>query len=254
MGELRVRSVLVTGANRGEGQESVHLDLLVCAHLVLPTGLRRLASKHPNLVIVRSEVTDPPQHQAATASVGSASRARGSTSSSTTLLSEDHSRLTPETLRDMSDVYTTNTNRALPMSLLCACFSFPSPQAFLPLLKKAAQGSPGSGMRCTAGSIKEILLWESEQCLSYRCSKAALNMLTRCQSMGYREHGILCMSFHPGWVQTDMGNKVGDMVGASIGGMLRVLSNLSDKDSGSFLDWKGTLWPGDVLARPPAAS
>uniref|UniRef100_A0A8C2THK1 Uncharacterized protein n=1 Tax=Coturnix japonica TaxID=93934 RepID=A0A8C2THK1_COTJA len=232
MGELRVRSVLVTGANRGMARAFVrHSDELGQPSLsglfagAGPKGrLRRLASKHPNLVIVRSEVTDPPQHQAATASVGSASRARGSTSSSTTLLSEDHSRLTPETLRDMSDVYTTNTNR--------------TPAAFLPLLKKA-----GSivNISSTAGSIKEILLWESEQCLSYRCSKAALNMLTRCQSMGYREHGILCMSFHPGWVQTDMGNKVGDMVGASIGGMLRVLSNLSDKDSGSFLDWKGTL-------------
>uniref|UniRef100_A0A803YAV8 C-factor-like n=1 Tax=Meleagris gallopavo TaxID=9103 RepID=A0A803YAV8_MELGA len=101
----------------------------------------------------------------------------------------------------------------------------PLPQAFLPLLKKAAQGSPGSGMSCskaaivnissTAGSIKEVYLWESEQCLSYRCSKAAQNMLTRCQSMGYREHGILCIAFHPGWVQTDMGNSVGEKVGAS---------------------------------------
>ena len=67
------------------------------------------------------------------------------------------------------------------MSLLCARLFFPSPQAFLPLLKKAAQESPGSGMSCskaaiinmssTAGSIKEVFLWESAQCISYRCSK-----------------------------------------------------------------------------------
>lgn len=67
------------------------------------------------------------------------------------------------------------------MSLLCARLSFPSPQAFLPLLKKAAQESPGSGMSCSkaaivnmssiGGSIKEMYLWEAAHCVAYRCSK-----------------------------------------------------------------------------------
>ncbi|NXC47705.1 GSFK dehydrogenase, partial [Penelope pileata] len=126
-------------------------------------------------------------------------------------------------------------------------------QTFLPLLKKAAQGSPGSGLSCskaaivnvssTAGSIKELYLWEFAQIVSYRCSKAAQNMLTRCQALGYREHGILCVALHPGWVQTDMGNAVGDTppltVDASVRGMLKVLSSLSEKDTGTFLDWEG---------------
>ena len=57
----------------------------------------------------------------------------------------------------------------------------PLPQAFLPLLKKAAQGSPGSGMSCSkaaivnissiGGSIKEVYLWEGIQAVCYRCSK-----------------------------------------------------------------------------------
>ncbi|XP_068812538.1 uncharacterized protein [Struthio camelus] len=88
--------------------------------------------------------------------------------------------------------------------------------AFLPLLKKAAQGSPGSELSCSkaaiinmsssAGSIEEVFVWDYGQCIAYRCSKAALNMLTKCQSLGYREHGILCAALHPGWVQTDMGS------------------------------------------------
>ncbi|OXB76044.1 UNVERIFIED_CONTAM: hypothetical protein H355_000143, partial [Colinus virginianus] len=130
-------------------------------------------------------------------------------------------------------------------------------KAFLPLLKKAAQESPGSGLSCSkaaivnissiGGSIKEMYLWEAAQCASYRCSKAALNMLTRCQSLGYREHGILCVAVHPGWVQTDMGNAGGHTaqltVDASVGGMLKVLSSLSEKDTGTFLDWEGNKLP-----------
>jgi len=69
------------------------------------------------------------------------------------------------------------------MSLLCARLFFPSPQAFLPLLKKAAQESPGSGMSCSkaaivnissnGGSIKEVYLWEGIQAACYRCSKVS---------------------------------------------------------------------------------
>ncbi|XP_072202784.1 C-signal-like [Excalfactoria chinensis] len=258
MGELHVRSVLVTGANRGIGLGFVrHLLALpnppewLFATCRDPKGqraqeLQQLASKHPNLVIVPLEVTDPASIKAAAASVGERLKGSGLNLLINNAAALKANSLDTETLKDMSQVYTTNTIAPLLLG-----------QAFLPLLKKAAQGNPGSGMSCskaaiinissTAGSIKDMLLWESEQCLSYRCSKAALNMLTRCQSRGYREHGILCMSFHPGWVQTDMGKKVGDMppltVDASVGGMLKVLSNLSEKDSGSFLDWEGNVVP-----------
>uniref|UniRef100_A0A8B9FGK4 C-factor-like n=1 Tax=Amazona collaria TaxID=241587 RepID=A0A8B9FGK4_9PSIT len=90
-------------------------------------------------------------------------------------------------------------------------------QAFLPLLKKAAQESTEKGLSCSRAAIINIStmlgsIEKTPQCffkpvISYRCSKAALNMLTRCQALTYREAGILCVALHPGWVKTDMGGQ-----------------------------------------------
>uniref|UniRef100_A0A8C3F8K7 C-factor n=1 Tax=Chrysemys picta bellii TaxID=8478 RepID=A0A8C3F8K7_CHRPI len=55
--------------------------------------------------------------------------------------------------------------------------------------------------------------------VSYRCSKAALNMLTKCQSMGYKQDGILCSALHPGWVKTELGS-------AQVGGLMTFQVNM----------------------------
>ncbi|XP_061863565.1 C-signal-like [Colius striatus] len=258
MGELAVHSVLVTGANRGIGLGLVQHFLglpkppkWVFAGCRDPKGqraqeLQRLASKHPNLLILALEVTDPASVKAAAARVGEHVGGSGLTLLINNAGIVKLNSIDTETLEDMSRVYTTNTIGPMLMG-----------QAFLPLLKKAAQASPGSGLSCSkaaiinvssiVGSIQEMYLWDQMQIVSYRCSKAALNMLTRCQSLGYREHGILCVTLHPGWVQTDMGDvgpeKAPLTVDGSVGGMLKVLSSLSETDTGTFLDWEGKVVP-----------
>uniref|UniRef100_A0A8B9IPN5 Uncharacterized protein n=1 Tax=Anser cygnoides TaxID=8845 RepID=A0A8B9IPN5_ANSCY len=182
MGELRVRSVLVTGANRGIGLGFVrHLLGLpnppewVFAACRDPKGqraqeLQNLASKHPNLVIIPLEVTEPASIKAAAASVGEHLKGSGLNLLINNAGMVVYKTLDAETQEDMSQVYATNTIGPLLLS-----------QAFLPLLKKAAQGSPGSGLSCSkaaiinissiASSIKEVYLWKNAQCVSYRCSK-----------------------------------------------------------------------------------
>uniref|UniRef100_A0A8C2TJS9 Estradiol 17-beta-dehydrogenase 2-like n=1 Tax=Coturnix japonica TaxID=93934 RepID=A0A8C2TJS9_COTJA len=244
MGELRVRSALVTGANRGIGLGFVrHLLALpnppewVFAGCRDPKGhCSKLALKHPNLVML----TDPASIKAAAASVGERLKGSGLNLLINNAGIVRANKLDNETLKDMSEVYMTNTIAPLLLSQV--------------MLSPARQpGDPGSGLSCnkaaivnissTAGSIQDLYLWHYGQAVSYHRCGAALNMLTRCQSMGYREHGILCIAFHPGWVKTDMGGDFEDKtrvtVDESVGGMLKVLSNLSDKDSGSFLDWEG---------------
>eukprot|EP00076_Gallus_gallus_P015560 XP_015134615.1 uncharacterized oxidoreductase-like isoform X1 [Gallus gallus] len=127
-------------------------------------------------------------------------------------------------------------------------------QAFLPLLKKAAQDSREEGLSCNKAAIINIstLLGSIERTpesyfkpvISYRCSKAALNMLTRCQALTYGKAGILCVALHPGWVKTDMGTQEADLtVDTSVQGLLSVLPILSEKHSGMLLNWKGKTIP-----------
>ncbi|XP_027766955.1 uncharacterized protein LOC114073396 [Empidonax traillii] len=258
MGELCARSVLVTGANRGIGLGLVqHLLALpkppqwVFAGCRDPKGkqaqeLQKLASKHPNLVIIPLEVANPTSIKAAAAKVGEHLGGSGLNLLINNAGIAKVTKIENETLEDMTELYTTNTIGPLLMG-----------QAFLPLLKKAAQESPISGLSCSkaaivnmsskGGSITCIEGWEVMHYTSYRCSKAALNMLSKCQSLAYKEHGILCVALHPGWVQTDMGSGAGYTppltVDDSVKGMLKVLSSLSEKDTGTFPDWEGKVVP-----------
>ncbi|XP_064579216.1 C-signal-like [Zonotrichia leucophrys gambelii] len=258
MAGLHVRSVLVTGANRGIGLGFVQHFLRmpnppqwIFAGCRDPKGqraqeLQNLASKHPNIIIIPLEVSDPASIKAAAAKVGEHLGGSGLNLLINNAGVLKAKSLDDEMLQDMTETYTTNTAGPLLMG-----------QAFLPLLKKAAQGSPGSGLSCNkaaivnissiAGSIASAFGWELIQIVSYRCSKAALNMLSKCQSLAYKEHGILCVALHPGWVQTDMGSAVGQpppvTVDDSVQGMLKVLSSLSEKDTGTFLDWEGNVIP-----------
>ncbi|XP_062356033.1 C-signal-like isoform X1 [Cinclus cinclus] len=259
MAGLHVRSLLVTGANRGIGLGLVQHFLRmpkppqwIFAGCRDPKGqraqeLQNLASKHPNIIIIPLEVANPTSIKAAAAKVGEHLGGSGLNLLINNAGILKLNTLDTETPEDMSETYTTNTIGPLLMG-----------QAFLPLLKKAAQGSPGSGLSCSkaamvnissiGGSITSFFAWDIVQVTSYRCSKAALNMLSKCQSLAYKEHGILCVALHPGWVQTDMGSAAAGYtppvtVDDSVQGMLKVLSSLSEKETGTFLDWEGKVIP-----------
>ncbi|XP_013925890.1 PREDICTED: C-factor-like [Thamnophis sirtalis] len=145
----------------------------------------------------------------------------------------------------MLEVYNTNVVGPMVMS-----------QVFLPLLRKASKDSLVKGMSCSkaaivnmsseVGSIANMLEWQRGHVIAYRCSKSALNMLSKCQSLCLAEDGILCVALHPGWVQTDMGNKLGPApltMEQSLRGILNTLGRLSEENTGTFVNWEGKLVP-----------
>ncbi len=76
----------------------------------------------------------------------------------------------------------------------------------------------------------------------YRISKAALNMLSRNQSLEYREDHIITIALHPGWVRTAMGGPDAPLKPKlAVANMLKIIDNLSEDQNGSFLSHDGTL-------------
>lgn len=74
----------------------------------------------------------------------------------------------------------------------------------------------------------------------YRASKAALNSVLRSVSIGI-EGKAVCVAFHPGWVQTDMGGAQADLTPEhSVSDMRRVIKGLRQADNGHFLNHDGS--------------
>ncbi|XP_030059539.1 uncharacterized protein LOC115470474 [Microcaecilia unicolor] len=213
MAGLKIRSVLVTGSNRGIGLEFVkqfaeapkppELIFAACRNpeAAQSQELKDLAAKHPNIVVVKLEITDPASVDTAVKSVQQKLKGAG-----LSLLINNAAIMSPSTLEtltaeDMMNVYATNVIGPMLVT-----------KALHPLLKKGAQEncSKSSIVHISAGlgSMEEVpSLFTAFPAISYRCSKAALNMLSRCHAEGYKEDGIISIAIHPGWVQTDMGGR-----------------------------------------------
>lgn len=74
----------------------------------------------------------------------------------------------------------------------------------------------------------------------YRASKAALNSVLKDVSLAAAGRAT-CISFHPGWVRTDMGGSGADIdVATSVAGMRRTLAGLKAADNGRFFNYDGT--------------
>lgn len=78
----------------------------------------------------------------------------------------------------------------------------------------------------------------------YRASKAALNSITKTQSIAYHPKHIIVIAMHPGWVKTDMGGANAPLtVEKSVDGIRKTIATLSLKDSGSFVSHSGRKLP-----------
>jgi NAD(P)-dependent dehydrogenase (short-subunit alcohol dehydrogenase family) len=100
--------------------------------------------------------------------------------------------------------------------------------------------APGARLAVISSKMGSIGLRASASGWLYRASKAALNSVLKDASIVLAGRAV-CVSFHPGWVRTDMGGAGADLdVADSAAGIRRTLASLKPADNGGFFNFDGT--------------
>jgi NAD(P)-dependent dehydrogenase (short-subunit alcohol dehydrogenase family) len=232
-------SILLTGANRGIGLAFAKLiaergDTLfaTCRNPDQAKALRAIADSHPSSVhLIALDVDDDDSIQMAFDKISTA------TDKLDLLINNAGIGSGPEQLGQIERAHLQkffNTNSTSPLMVA---------QAFLPLLEKS-KGSWIVNISSILGSIGSTpppIEWSS---FAYRTSKAAVNMVTRTLASFLQEKKIGVISFHPGWVKTDMGGPQAPLSPEeSASKLLHQFSNLRSDQSGCYLDPDGNTLP-----------
>lgn len=79
---------------------------------------------------------------------------------------------------------------------------------------------------------------------AYRLSKGALNMVAKGVSNDLRPRGVIAVALHPGWVKTRMGGESAPVSAQEcVAGQQRLLDSLTPADSGRFFNYDGKELP-----------
>ncbi|KAI7812175.1 C-factor [Triplophysa rosa] len=244
----KCHSVLITGASRGLGLQMVKQligsperpkkIIATARDPAAAEDLQALAASNPGVDVVTLDVTSDVSVDDAVQQVESIVGADGLNCLINNAAINISCNLDTVTRDAMMKTYESNTVAPLFVT-----------KAFLPLLRTAAVRGSGMGIHRSAvinvssllGSVQ--LNWgemASFKSIAYRASKSALNMVTRCLAVDLEDDGILCVALHPGWVRTDMGGTMAPLsVEESISSVLPVISGLTEKNHGGFVDYSG---------------
>ncbi len=99
--------------------------------------------------------------------------------------------------------------------------------------------APGARLAILSSRMGSMALRNATTSWLYRASKAAVNSVLRDAALAFEGRAV-CVSFHPGWVRTDMGGSGADLsVDESVAGMRATLAALTPADNGAFLNYDG---------------
>ncbi|GLH12882.1 uncharacterized protein GBIM_17542 [Gryllus bimaculatus] len=246
-----MKSILITGANRGIGFGLVkHLIenpgplKYLFATYRNPEKMKELQSvvcKHENVYLYQLDITNFKDHDLLVQYIDKKTNGYGlNVLINNAGVSSKFTRINLVKSEQMIENFMTNAVAPLMMS-----------KAMLPLLKKASASNASSALgvhRAAIINISSVLgsISKNDQggFYPYRSSKAALNSITKSLSIDVKNDGILVTSLHPGWVKTDMGGPKADLsVDASVQAIVNTLNSLNEKHNGAFIQYDGTELP-----------
>lgn len=228
-----MKTVLITGANRGLGLEFCRQYaqagwqvLACCRQTEQAKALNKLAADYSSLRVIALDVADHPQIDA---------------------LSNELKNTVIDVLVSNAGVYGDRNSfgqldyqvwrNTLETNVLSA---IKLAEAFTHQLASSQQGifvalSSLMGSMADNGSGGSYL---------YRSSKAALNAVMKSLSFDFARQGTGVIIFHPGWVRTDMGGSNGLIeVDESVHGMCQQIEQFQLSQTGCFIKYDGTEMP-----------
>lgn len=226
-----MKNVLITGAGRGIGL-ALTKEFLAHGYRVLATYRREnaaldlinLSRENPLLTIVSLDVSDE-------ATLGRLKVAAKDLEkidilvNNAGVIGDRGTSVEKLEIKDLIEVFQVNTFGPIRVT-----------QALLPFMSKKGTIAQISSMM---GSIGDN---SSGGYYDYRMSKTALNMFNMCLSKEYRN--LICLTLHPGWVQTSMGGQ-GAVVKPeeSARGLFKMITKAQPEQSGQFYDYQGKQLP-----------
>jgi NAD(P)-dependent dehydrogenase (short-subunit alcohol dehydrogenase family) len=111
------------------------------------------------------------------------------------------------------------------------------PMRLLPQIAEAL--APGARVAVLSSRMGSIGLRTQARGWLYAASKAAVNSVMKDAAIALAGRATV-ISFHPGWVRTDMGGAGADIdVAASVAGMRTVLASVKPGDTGGYFNYDG---------------
>jgi NAD(P)-dependent dehydrogenase (short-subunit alcohol dehydrogenase family) len=247
-----VKTVLITGANRGIGFNLVkEITTVLKPEFLFATfrnvaqakELESFANANTTVHPIQFDVRDFNKYDELANEVEAKTKEAGlNLLINNAGISSKYARLSGVRKEDLVASFETNTIAPILLT-----------KAFLNQLQKAAESVPDKDApwgikRAAVVNISSILgsiaSNDNGGLFPYRCSKAALNAATKSMSIDFQKTKILAVVIHPGWVQTDMGGPKAPITPAeSVKGIVQVIKDLNETHNGEFIQYDGEKLP-----------
>lgn len=242
LGKHAIKSILVTGSNRGIGLELVKylveqnektsdskLQIISCCRQSSP----ELEAIKDKVHIVQLEVTD-------TGSVDNAvKRASEIVGDNGLNVLINNAAI----MKHGKGVLGCSENEFIETLSVNVIGAHSVTNRFYPLLKQSALINDKIPVSCARAAVVNISSelgsisnTRNSFTTAYRVSKAALNMLTKCASTEFIKDNVLCISVHPGWVRTDLGGQRAPLsTRESVEDIVNILNQCAEQHNGQYV-------------------